>query len=168
MATLNTMKCFLALALLPMPLLAAGFDDEYEEKTWSEIEVQLPAFPEQDKLIPFRVGAVADTKYLIDAASLSVGADGVLRYTVIVESSAGARNISYEGMRCATSERRFYAFGQPDKTWSKAKSNQWVRIRGTTNNHHVELFANYFCASGPHFISDAGDMLRVLREGGKR
>ncbi len=39
MATLNTMKCFLALALLPMPLLAAGFDDEYEEKTWSEIEV---------------------------------------------------------------------------------------------------------------------------------
>lgn len=170
MGTLNAMKwfCVFALALVPAQLLAAGFDDAYEEKAWSEIEVQLPAFPEQGNLIQFQVGAVFDTKYMIDGASLSVGSDGVLRYTVVVESSAGARNISYEGMRCATSERRFYAFGQPDKTWSKAKSNQWVKIRGTTNNHHVELFTTYFCPNGPYFIKDANDMLRVLRQGGKR
>ena len=170
MGTLNTMKwfCVFAMALVPAQLLAAGFDDAYEEKTWSEIEVQLPAFPEQGKLIQFQVGAVFDTKYMIDGESLSVGADGVLRYTVVVESSAGARNISYEGMRCATSERRFYAFGQPDKMWSKAKSNQWVKIRGTTNNHHVELFTAYFCQNGPNSIRDASDMLRVLRQGGKR
>ena len=170
MGALNAMKlfCVFTMVFLPVQLLAAGFDDEYEEKTWSEIEVQLPAFPEQNNLIQFQVGAVSDTKFMIDGVSLSVGSDGVLRYTVVVESSAGARNISYEGMRCATAERRFYAFGQPDKTWSKAKSNQWVKIRGTTNNHHVELFATYFCPNGPSFIRDASDMLRVLRQGGKR
>lgn len=158
----------LAIVLIPPQLLAASFDGDYDEKPWAEIEVQLPAFPEQRDLIQFQVGAVSDTKFMVDGASLSVGADGVLRYTVVVESSSGARNISYEGMRCATAERRFYAFGQPDKTWSKAKSNQWVRIRGTTNNHHVELFTSYFCPSGPSTIRDAGDMLKVLRQGGKR
>ena len=170
MRALSAMKWFCAFAMifLPAQLLAVGFDDEYEEKAWSEIEVQLPAFPEQNNLIQFQVGAVSDTKFMIDGASLSVGSDGVLRFTVVVESSAGARNISYEGMRCATAERRFYAFGQPDKTWSKAKSNQWVKIRGTTNNHHVELFTTYFCPNGPSFIRDTSDMLRVLRQGGKR
>ena len=158
----------LAIFLIPSPLLAANFDGDYEEKPWSEIEVQLPAFPEQNNLIQFQVGAVFDTKFMVDGASLSIGSDGVLRYTVVVESSSGARNVSYEGMRCATAERRFYAFGQPDKTWSKAKSNQWVKIRGTTNNHHVELFTTYFCSSGPSAIRDASDMLKVLRQGGKR
>ncbi len=170
MGTTNTMKwfCFFAIAVMPVQLLAGGFDSDYEEKTWSEIEVQLPAFPEQNNLIQFQVGAVSDTKFMIDSASLSVGTDEVLRYTVVVESSTGARNISYEGMRCSTAERRFYAFGQPDKTWSKAKSNQWVKIRGTTNNHHVELFTAYFCPNGPSFVRDASDMLRALRQGGKR
>jgi len=160
--------CVLAIALAPAQLLAANFEGDHEEKPWSEIEVQLPVFPEQGNLVQFQVGAVSDTKFMIDGASLSVGSDGVLRYTVVVESSSGARNISYEGMRCATAERRYYAFGQPDKTWSKAKSNQWVRIRGTTNNHHVELFTTYFCPSGPSAIRDADDMLRALRQGGKR
>ena len=162
------MKWLFALALVPTALLAAGFDDEYEEKAWSEIEVQLPAFPQPDQLISFQVGAVSGTKYLIDGASVSMGADGVLRYTVVVESSAGARNISYEGMRCATAERRFYAFGQPDKTWSKAKGNQWVRISGSTNNHHVELFTTYFCPKGANSVRDVSDVLLLLREGGKR
>jgi hypothetical protein len=156
-----------AMVFLSAQLFAAGFDDEHEEKAWSEIEVQLPAFPEQQKLIQFQVGALSDTKYMIDEASLSVGADGVLRYTVVVVSSTGVQNISYEGMRCATAERRFYAFGQPDKTWSKAKSNKWVKVYGTSNNHHVELFTTYFCPNGGAFIRDAGDILRVLRHGAK-
>ena len=170
MGTMDSVRwlCVFAIAVMPVQLLAGGFDSDYEEKTWSEIEVQLPAFPESSNLIQFQVGAVSDTKFMIDGASLSVGSDEVLRYTVVVESSTGARNISYEGMRCSTAERRFYAFGQSDRTWSKAKGNQWVKIRGTTNNHHVELFATYFCPNGPFFVRDAGDMLRALRQGGKR
>jgi len=159
--------CVFAFALLPAQLFAVGFDNEYEEKPWAEIEVQLPTFPENETLIPFTVGAATDTKYLIDGNSLSVGSDGVLRYTLVVISSSGARNISYEGMRCATAERRFYAFGRADKTWSKARSNQWVKIRGSTNNHHVELYTNYFCSVGSSSITDAEDMRRMLRSGGQ-
>lgn len=152
----------LAAALVVAPVLAASFDDEFEEKPWAEMEVQLPRFPEQENLIPFTVGAGSDTQYLVDGSSLSVGDDGVVRYTVLVVSSSGARNISYEGLRCATGERRLYAFGRADGTWSKARANQWVAIRGGANNHVVELYANYFCKIGAR-VNSAEDAVRVLR-----
>ena len=157
----------LALPLFSMPLLAEGFDAEFEEKPWAEIEVQLPAFPETENLIAFRVGYHTDTKYLIDGNSLSVGPDGVIRYTLMVISASGAKNISYEGLRCVTAERRLYAFGRSDKTWSKARTNQWVRLQGSTNTHHVDLYSNYFCVVGAPDVRSADDARRVLRSGGR-
>jgi hypothetical protein len=155
----------LVLTLLSVQSLARDFDNEFEEKPWAEIEVQLPPFPEKENLIPFRVGAKAETKFLIDGNSLSVGADSVVRYTLLVISPSGAQSISYEGMRCATAERRLYAFGRSDKTWSKARGNQWGKIQGDSNNHHVELFTNYFCTVGAAYVMNADDARRVLRYG---
>ena len=157
----------LALPLFSVPSLADDFDNEFEEKPWAEIEVQLPAFPEKENLIPFRVGVVTDTKYLIDANSLSVGSDSVLRYTLLVISPSGAQNISYEGLRCSTAERRLYAFGRSDKTWSKARSNQWVKVQGDSNNPHVGLYTSYFCVVGAASIMTAEDARRLLRSGGQ-
>ena len=141
---------------------AAGFDDEFDEKPWAEVEVQLPVYPEDANLIPFRVGAIEDTQFFIDGSSLSVGEDGVVRYVALVVSSSGARNVSYEGMRCATAERRLYAFGRADRTWSKARNAQWLKIRGGSNSHVVELFTNYFCRSSS-VVTNADDARRVLR-----
>jgi hypothetical protein len=170
MRSLKVVSWFFAVALpvLSVSALAAdGFDDEFEEKPWAEIEVQLPAFPEKENLIPFRVGVVVDTKYLVDGSSLSVGTDSVVRYTLLVVSPSGAQNISYEGMRCATGERRSYAFGRSDRTWSKARSNQWVRVQGGSNNPHVSLLTSYFCAVGAPSVMTAEDARRVLRSGGQ-
>lgn len=147
---------------------AIGFDSEFDEKPWSEVEVQLPPFPEAGDLISFKVGALADTKYAIDSKSISFGEDGVIRYSLEVVSASGARNVSFEGMRCETGERRFYAFGRSDKTWSKARGNQWVKISGTSNNHHVELYSNYFCPLGSLSVRSAEDARRSLLSGGQR
>jgi len=164
-------KRFYALALAGLLfsslLPAVEFDNEYDEKPWEEIEVQLPSYPVTANMIRFTVGAVADTAFLVDSESVSVGSDGVIRYTLEVVSPSGARNVSYEGMRCATAERRFYAFGRTDRTWSKARGNQWVRISGTSNNHHVELFTNYFCPPGAPAVASRGDALSALRSGGQ-
>lgn len=118
-------------------------------------------------MIQFKVGAVADTTFFIDSESISYGTDGVIRYTLEVVSPTGAKNVSYEGMRCETGERRFYAFGRSDKTWSKARGNQWARVSGTSNNHHVELFSNYFCPPGSPTVQSAEEARRVLRSGGQ-
>ena len=171
MRVLKTRKFFCALALLPAISLAAsdglrnGYnsDKDIDEKPWAEVEAQLPAYPDKQDLIPFTVGAVKDTKYFIDAKSLSVGSDGVIRYTLVVVSSAGAQNVSFEGMRCDTAERRVYAFGRTDGSWSKARSNQWLRIQGNSNNHNVELYTSYFCSVGATQITNAESARRVLR-----
>ena len=166
----------LALLLLVQSSMAASRNDrgvrsnsnfeEEEQKTWTEIEVQLPAFPEEEDLISFKVGAVDDVQYAIDSQSLSVGTDDVIRFTLVTVSSMGAKSISYEGMRCLTAERRYYASGRPDKTWSKARSNQWFKIKGGSSNHHFELFANYFCPIGSAFVTSAEEAVRALRRGG--
>jgi hypothetical protein len=152
-------------SVFPKMGFPAPFDDEFDEKPWKEIEIQLPAFPETENLIPFKVGAITDTRFLIDEKSISVGSDEVIRYSLIAISSLGAQNISFEGMRCTTAERRVYAFGQADKTWSKARSNKWINIRGGSNSHHVALFADYFCAIGQKTIMTPEDAVRVLRYG---
>jgi len=168
-------KFFCTLVLLPTLSLAAGNsldngydpDKDIDAKPWAEVEAQLPAYPDKQDLIPFTVGAVKDVKYFIDAKSLSVGSDRVIRYTLVVVSSAGAQNVSFEGMRCDSAERRVYAFGHADGTWSKARSNQWVRIQGNSNNHNVELYTNYFCAVGATEITSAESAGRSLRSGGQ-
>jgi hypothetical protein len=157
-----------AAALLPVSpkwALAALFGSDFDEKPWKEIEVQLPDFPESENLIPFQVGAIADTRFLIDGKSISVGSDEVIRYSLVVISPLGAQNISFEGMRCNTGERRVYAFGRADRTWSRARGDKWIKIRGGSNSYHVALFSDYFCAIGQKTIMTPEDALRVLHYG---
>ena len=156
----------MAISVLASSVMAAqAFDDEYDAKPWAEIAVQLPAYPAEGNLLPFSVGSVRDRQFLVDTNSLSIGSDGVVRYSLVIVSSAGARNVSYEGLRCETAERRFYAFGRPDATWSKARGNQWAAIQGGSNNHHVELLTNYFCSIRLP-VGSVEDIKRRLRSGG--
>ena len=150
----------------PGPVFPALFDEGFDTQSWQEIEVVLPAFPEPENLIPFEVGTVRHMRLLIDEKSISVDSDDVIRYSLVAISSSGARNIRFEGMRCVTGELRTYAFGQDDRTWSRARGKQWVRIRGSNDSHHVALFSNYFCTFGQRKIMTPEDAARILRQGG--
>jgi len=136
------------MAILSSPLLA-DFDEDYDSKRWQEVEVQLPAPPRQDRLLPFYVSAVAENRFYVDGSSLSVGSDGVVRYVLVILTPQGGRNVSYEGMRCETRERRIYASGRADGSWSKSRNNDWVRIADqSVNRHHAALYLEYFCPIG--------------------
>lgn len=159
------LSLFLLLCVSPC-VQAVEFDSDYEEKRWEEIEAQIPPFPRPESLVSFYVSATTDNKFMVDRESIAVGADGVVRYTLVVTSPSGAQNVSYEGLRCSSAERRLYAFGRSDKTWSRARSNQWVRIQGSTlNRHHAALFSEYFCPGG-NAVRDADEARMALRLGG--
>jgi hypothetical protein len=124
------------------------FDEDFDDqnKPWEEIAIQLPPAPKAENLIPFYVSATATQQFAVDTASLSVGADGVVRYTVVATSDAGAKNVSYEGIRCQSYERKLYAFGRPDGSWSRSRRDKWERIAGNAaNRYHAALFKDYFC-----------------------
>jgi len=153
-------------AAIPTTGWSLGSDRDFEDKPWAEVEAKLPPFPQTEHLIPFYVSATTDNKFFIDGQSLAVGSDGVVRFTLVIVSPSGAENISYEGIRCATAEQRVYAFGRSDKTWSKARHDQWTTIKNNSlNRHHAELHAEYFCTVGV-ILHDADDARRALQRGG--
>jgi len=153
-------------AAIPTAGWSLGSDRDFEDKPWTEVEAKLPPFPQAEHLLPFYVSATTDNKFFIDGQSLAVGSDGVVRFTLVIVSPAGAENISYEGIRCATAEQRVYAFGRSDKTWSKARRDQWTTIKNNAlNRHHAELHAEYFCTVGV-VLRDAEDVRKALQRGG--
>lgn len=156
---------FMLAALIASNTVHADFDEDYESKQWQEIEVQLPAAPKQETLLPFYVSAATDNRFFVDGATLSVGSDGVVRYVLLVLTPQGVRNVTFEGMRCQTRERRIYASGRLDGSWSKARKNEWVRIQDAyANRHHAALFLEYFCPVG-NIVQNATEARDALIKG---
>jgi len=144
----------------------AGFDDDVDNKPWREVETQLPLYPQMDKLIGFYVSPTTSNRFFIDPASLSLGADDEVRYILVIKTQEGATNVSFEGIRCATRERRLYAFGQTNNTWSRARKSEWVRFYyNDLNRQHAILSREYFCPGGVK-INSAAEGVSALRSGG--
>lgn len=124
------------------------FEEEATE-SWKELKAKLPSAPVESKLIPFEVSVANANRFYIDPASVSVGKDGVVRYTVVIESSGGARTVNYEGLRCETRERRLYAFGQADGSWIESQGSSWIPVHKQEHKMHngysAVLFDEYFC-----------------------
>ena len=142
-----------ALAQMPGPYGIKERNIGYEEEApWQEQqEVELPAFPRPDDLREFYVGAATTNKYLIDASTLAVGSDGVVRYVLVVKTSGGATNVSFEGIRCKERSWKHYAAGRSDSTWTRPRANrgEWRPIENKpVNRHHAALSRDYFCPSG--------------------
>lgn len=127
----------------------AGFEEDYEKQAWQEIQYQLPGAPKKENLIAFYVSAATDNQSFVDLTTISVGTDGVIRYVLLIQTAGGARNVTFEGMRCETRERRMYASGRLDGSWSKSRKNEWEPIReAVANRQYAALFFDYFCPGG--------------------
>jgi hypothetical protein len=140
------------------------FEFEFDsDKPWVELQSRLPAYPKEDAYIPFYVSATTANRFFVDGKSVSVGDDGVVRYTLIVKSPSGALNVTFEGMRCETAEKKVYAFGRDDGTWSKARFSKWEPIvyKDRNRQHHM-LYDDFFC---PDFmpVSSPQEAIRKLK-----
>jgi hypothetical protein len=121
--------------------------------------------PQDANLLPIEIGSLTANKFAVDELSVSYGKDDVIRYTLVVTSPSGVRNVSYEGIRCEAVQRRLYAVGRQDGSWSPARSSAWVRIEGNNlNRQHAALYRDYFCKTGSS-VSDTAGAVRVLRYG---
>ena len=140
-----------------------AYNTNYEEEApWQEQqEVEPPAFPKPENLVPFYVSATATNTYLIDASTLAVGTDGVVRYVLVVRTAGGATNVSFEGIHCKASSWKHYATGRSDNgTWtlSRAARIEWRPIENKpVNRHHAALSRDLLCPVGnPIRTADEG------------
>ena len=148
---LRRILAFIAAAVLGAAAAQAqwsGWEQEFDEnqKPWKEIEAKLPSYPKDADLLAFDAGGATSHRFFIDAPSLSIGEDGVVRYTLVVKTAGGAMNVSFEGIRCELREVKVYALGQVKGEWTRARNPQWRRIEyREVNRHHGTLFADYLC-----------------------
>lgn len=127
-----------------------GWDTDFDEETksWNEMQAQIPPYPKAQNLILLEAGGATSHKFYVDAASVSLGEDGVVRYTTVVKTAGGATNVAFEGMRCETREGKLYALGHSDGTWARARDPKWHRIvLRDLKPHHYVLYREYFCPS---------------------
>lgn len=123
--------------------LNRGFQDQSE---WTEQVVKMPPFPKSENLIKTSISGSTGFEFFVDLTSLEVGSDGVVRFVVIARSPAGAENISFEGIRCSTRERKLYGVGRANGTWFAPGRSEWIDFRGARVNSYHESFAlQYFC-----------------------
>ena len=158
--------CGLLVAIV-FPVLAQDLDTE--KKQWREIEAELPAYPKAENLVPFSGGPASTHRFFVDAPSLSIGADGVVRYTLVIKSSGGAMNVTHEGIRCDERQQKTYAIGQPKGGWTRARDPQWRYIEyRTVNNHHRVLHNEYLCAGGREPVQTTKEIVKLLRQAPSR
>ncbi|MEW5944441.1 MAG: CNP1-like family protein [Pseudomonadota bacterium] len=142
------------------------FEGDFDnEKPWVELQAQLPASPREENLLPFFVSAVSDNRFFVDAPSISVGSDGVVRYTLVVKSDGGAVNVSFEGIRCGARERKLYAFGRADGSWSRARAAKWEAIRYQERNRQHHMLSDDFFCPGGMIVGSPQEAVEALRRG---
>jgi len=109
---------------------------QYQEpEPWKEAEVALPPNFSTDKLVTVDIEDRSSFTYGIDPDTLSVGADGVVRYVFVARSRSGAVNVLYEGVRCDAAEVKVYGRWDPDsEKWRTSSTDEWQAMdtRGST------------------------------------
>lgn len=118
------------------------------DKRWSESDqFEYPEAPREANLVRLDSELIeGGYDYFIDRASVSMGSDEVLRYTVVLEPTAGARNIFYEGIRCATSEFKTYAYAAETGGFKPLAVQTWRKLKTTGPYDYRRLLAErYVC-----------------------
>lgn len=150
----------------PVPKSSYSLPDEGEQQPWDEQKPALPAFPKDGNLVRIQVDGRGSFDFFVDLESVSVGSDGVVRYTLVARSAGGATNIAYEGIRCKGRERKLYAMGRADRTWSDARNPQWISISDlAVNLAQATLYSAYFCPQRS-VVRDADEARKLLKRGG--
>lgn len=139
---------------------------DFSEKPLEEQPLRLPAPPKADALIAFDPRRPTTMKFLVDPASVTVGSDGIVRYTLVARGDGATTNVSFEGIRCKTRERKTYAYGRADGSWYQPRDPQWIRIGGSpVAGPAYALYEDFFCPARA-IVSTAAEAVDGLRRGG--
>ena len=69
-----------------------------EDDEWKELGTTPPVYPVPAALVKFPTSWTTHD-VLIDTATLNIAADSIVRYTLVIKTSGGAENVSYEGLQ---------------------------------------------------------------------
>lgn len=167
---LSIFLCVLALSgAAPAGVADDVFGDEWQDseytgkRQWQEQSVTVPGLPEESNLIRLDVD-YARFRYSIDETSISIGKeDRVARYTVVIESPAGARNIMYEGMRCDANQYKTYAYAAAGGPWHRPSRQEWRPVETSGALGYRGELAQYYLCNGRSVRRSVQEIIKQIR-----
>ncbi len=131
---------------------------------WKESDVPPPPAYDMSKLLTFEVTRSSPLVYGVDPASVSISnTDGIVRYVVVATTTAGAKNVMYEGIRCSTGEVRTYARAKPDGSWVPVVNSEWKSAYDISLPRHSLRFAKAAACQNAAPVSDVRELVRRLK-----
>lgn len=96
----------------------------------AELPAPMPAVPKAADLVRFEFNTTSRHQFAVDPASMLLRGNEMLQLTIVVTSSGGAINTSYEAFNCQNGTRRLLAVASLDGSWQPVENSQWVAARG--------------------------------------
>lgn len=147
-----------------------GIDDKTDyvdpDESWQEDAVTVPEQYDPDDLQPFTIKDASDRfSYAIERKSLVSGNDGVARFLVVIRSSRGAVNSSYEGLHCGHREYKVYAYGS-GQGLTPLPESEWQSIPKSARDYRATLYEDLICNLTTGAPNPSNAILQAMR--GKR
>jgi hypothetical protein len=134
------------------------------EAEWKETPAAAPPAFELKRLIPFEVTVGSALKWGIDPQTISIAADGTVRYVVVTQSPGGVVNAMYEAIRCSTEEFKTFARYNKDSGWTVAADPQWAIMRTAVNSRYAYTLARQGVCTGAAPASSVGDIVQSFKQ----
>jgi hypothetical protein len=129
---------------------------------WKESEAPPPPALRTTGLIALDMPSSA-LRFGVDPASVTLGADGIVRYVVVAQSPSGVVNAMYEGLHCKTSEVKVYARHNPDSGWVMTRDAAWMALNiGISQTRHSLIIARGGACLGNSPNRSAAQVVRDL------
>ena len=138
--------------------------EEADKAEWMEESLVAPAYPQDVDLIRIAMAATSN-EFFVDSKSVSLGADKVLRYSMLIRSNAGAVNVTHEGIRCETREKKLYYLGRKDGTWGVARASKWSAVTESGAVTYQKILMNDFFCPKEVGIKSVEEAIAALRAG---
>ncbi|MBK1695338.1 hypothetical protein CKO09_11415 [Chromatium weissei] len=133
--------------------------------SWHELIIPLPPLPNDTDLVELKTEGMNSTfRYFMDTKHLLISADAVVRYTLVIESHSGSRNLSYEGIRCTPKgQYKIFAYGVNDQ-FVLLNEAIWQPISDFgSERYRSDLWQFHFCAPSEFKPRSKSDILRSLK-----
>jgi len=157
------LRSFGGLCLLVTSLTAAA-PIVAVDPDWQELEAPAPPAYSRDKLLALEMPPYVSLQFGIDPATLSITADGIVRYVVVASNAGGSSNAFYEGIRCATGEVKTYARANSAGHWTVVKEAPWRGLKANQPSKHAIAFARQAACEGATTARTAADIVRALKK----
>lgn len=130
---------------------------------WTEDPALAPPAFSADALIPIEMPPYVTLKVGIDPNTIAIGADGVVRYVVVMRNASGSLSAAYEGILCTNGEVKTYGRATSTGHWTMVEQPQWRAMTDNLPSRHAYAIAQQGVCDG-RTASKKEDIVRALTQ----